>query len=109
MSLKDLDGRDINTRKLPKLLDRGSFEGEVDWKFHRNAVEYAGVCQHCGGVVAGVLALEDPALHKVVRPLREMVVLQKQCAEIMRARHQCSVHAEGKTDAADWLRQFGKA
>lgn len=110
MSLRDLDGRPVDTRNLPKLVDVGTFEGEVEFKFFVYNVAYAGVCQHCHGVVAGVLKLEDPQFHKAVRPMREMVALQKQCAEIMRARHRCSILQDGKTEARDWLKNItGKA
>lgn len=106
--MRDLDGNHVDRHNLPKLVDHGTFEGEVEWKFYKCAVEYAGLCQHCHGIVSGVVHIADPVLQKEIRSLRETVVLQKMVARIMRARHQCSVIHEGKTNSDDWLKSLEK-
>lgn len=105
MSLQDLNGRPIDTADKPKLLTRGVFEGTVEFKFFKDAVEYAGECFHCTGVVAGVLRIEQPEMQKKVRSPFEEICLKKEVADIIRRRHECPVLHEGKQDVDEWLRQ----
>lgn len=105
MGVRDIHGSLMV--KKPRLLDRGTFEGLVYFKFYKDAVEYAGECVHCHSAVGGLLRIEEPRLQMHVKPPALETALKQKCGEIMRLRHECNVRHEGKMDVQDFYKNMG--
>lgn len=100
------DGKRIDQHAKPELKSRGTLEGTADFRFYKDAIEYAIHCEHCTGIVAGVLYVADPRLAKESRTWDEKVELQSECIRIAQARHECSVLHENKRDVDDWMKSL---
>ena len=104
-NIEDPLGRILDRQSLPELSpDLKVFEGLAEFKFYADAIEYAGECAHCKSIVAGVVRIRDPKLHRKIRPFLEEQLLKQMAGDLMMRNHQCRLMFEGKTDVDSWLK-----
>lgn len=108
-NLENINGQLLGKMTAPLIKAGKVFEGIMDFKWYRDAVEYGGTCFHCQGVVAGVLRIEDPALQTDgVRSAADQFAIKRTVQNIVQSRHQCSRLHDGKDDVDEFLRKAGK-
>ena len=108
MGLELPNGQPVTRDSKPKMFlgeneaHRASFEGIIDVRVYRDAIEATGKCEHCGSKVVQVLRFPT---HMQGRPEYAQAA-REALPIIIRANHFCPTTQAGKTVLDDWLRQI---
>lgn len=102
----DAQGKPVAQADLPKLRAGMMFEGIVETKIFKDAIELTGKCAHCYTIARQVLRVADPRIleNSETRQKAVQVAVQK-----LQDNHQCLTFWDGKDDVDDFLGRIEKA